>query len=301
MSTGVTYFYLGNFTEAQKHFDKSLKAHEPDAPQSRVQLYGWDTRMVSLTYGAANLWLLGYPARDLKLNHRGSALAQTLANPLNSVIADGMLAGHHQFRTQAQEALYRAESALKAATDYGFTHWIASASITSGWGLAATGHLQDGISRIKQGLKLWKSTGARAELPRFTALFAEACLLTGKITHGLQSIADAIDVMEETNERFYEAELYRLKGELLLKNKQSNPADRVTEAEECFLMAIDVARGQKAKSLELRATMHLCRVWQRQGKEKEAGKILNRIYGWFTEGFDTPDLKAAQELLDGLA
>ncbi|MGE5305435.1 MAG: hypothetical protein ACM3TN_19170 [Alphaproteobacteria bacterium] len=235
-------------------------------------------------------------------NQRGSLLVQTLSNPLNSAIADGMLAGHYQFRRQPGEAGQCAERALKAATDYGFTHWIAAASVTSGWSLAATGRVQEGIARINQGLELWKATGAKAELPRFTALLAEAYLLAGRVREGSQSVAEATSVMEQTNERFFEAELQRLNGELLLKDRtRTRQPIQLREAENYFLNAIDVARRQKAKSLELRATMSLCRLWQQQGKTKEARQMLKKIYDWFTEGFDTPDLKDAKRMLSELS
>ena len=303
MSAGVSYFYLGDFVAAQTHFDKSLDSQDPDAPKARALLYGWDTRVVSLTYGAANLWLLGYPTKDLHCNRRGSAMAQAApANPLNVVIANGMLAGHYQFRGEPVEAHRCAEIALTAAEEFGFTHWIASASISSGWGLAAKGDTREGIGRIARGLELWKATGARAELPRFNALLAEVYLLAGDVQAGLQSLKDAQAAMQETDERFYEAEIYRLKGELLLKsNNVATRRMKKHEAEHCFLQAVEISRRQKSKSLELRATMSLCRLWQREGKEKEARKTLKRAYGWFTEGFDSPDLRNANTLLEQLS
>jgi len=176
--------------------------------------------------------------------------------------------------------------------------------MTSGWGLAATEKLSEGIVRLNDGLKLWKATGARAELPRFTALSAEAYLLGGRVREGLQAIGDAMSVMEMTNERYYEAELHRLKGELLLKLKNKTglkKLSQIEEAENCFVKAIDVARQQKAKSLELRATMSLCRLSQQQGKRKDARQMLKKIHAWVTEGFDTPDMKEAKLMLNELS
>ena len=296
---GVAYFYLGNFVSAQSHFEKSLRVQSREGAQSSVLSFGWDTRVVSLTYGAANLWLLGSLGKDLRFNQLGESLAEEISHPLNLVIARGMLAGHHQFRRESSHCLRSAERALSLATEYSFTHWIASASITSGWGLATTGHLQEGISRSKQGLELWRKTGAQAELPRFLGLLTDAYLTANRIKEGLDSVAEALRVMEETNERFYEAELYRLKAELLLKAK--NGRDRAREIEACYLKAVDVARRQKAKSFELRATISLCRFWQRTGKEKEAKKRLSNIYNWFAGRFDTEDIKEGKTLLHQLS
>ena len=115
-----------------------------------------------------------------------------------------MLAGHHQFRREPSQCLRCAERAPSLATEYGFTHWIASASITSGWGLATTGQLQNGISRLKQGLELWRKTGAQAELPRFLGLLTDAYLTANRVKEGLETVTSALGVMEKTNERFYE-------------------------------------------------------------------------------------------------
>jgi len=163
--------------------------------------------------------------------------------------------------------------------------------------------LQEGIVRINDGLKLWKTTGARAELPRFTALLAESYLWAGNVRLGLQSVFDALAIVEQTNERFYEAELYRLKGELLIRKNRTRATEptQIQEAENCFRKAVDVAHRQRAKSLELRATMSLCRVWQQQGKENEARQLLKKVFSRFTEGFDTPDLRNAKALLNELS
>jgi len=136
---------------------------------------------------------------------------------------------------------------------------------------------------------------------RFIALLAEGCLLSDRTKEGLSLISEALKLIEETEDRFFQSEVFRIGGELLIKNKtRAGKRAAVSEAEAHFLKAIAIARRQQAKSFELRATISLARLWQETGKEKEAKALLAQIYGWFTEGFDTPDLKDAKELLEEL-
>jgi predicted ATPase len=153
------------------------------------------------------------------------------------------------------------------------------------------------MTQIRRGLAALRATGAALRLPYYLALLAEACGQTGQATEGLALLAEAVALVDTTGERWWEAELHRLRGELLLLLSVDNHA----EAEECLHQALTVARRQQAKALELRAAMSLSRLWQQQGKRVEAQQLLAEIYGWFTEGFDTPDLQEAKLLLDALA
>jgi predicted ATPase len=157
------------------------------------------------------------------------------------------------------------------------------------------GQIEEGISLMRQGLVLKHSTGARVNSSGTLCALAEAQAKAGQPGEGLATLAQALDLTEETDERYYETELHRMRGELLLMQGAE------AEAEASFRMAIEVARRQQAKSWELRATVSLCRLWQQQGRMDEARRTLAEIYGWFTEGFDTPDLRAARELLEELS
>jgi predicted ATPase len=153
---------------------------------------------------------------------------------------------------------------------------------------------------MRRGLEASRAIGAELTLTWCLAILAEAYGKVGQAEEGLSVLAEALAVVEKTGERFYEAELYRLKGELLLKSRDQGSGvsiQQVSEAEECFCQAIEIARSQSAKSLELRAVTSLSRLLQRQGKKEEARRMLGKIYGWFTEGFETPDLKEAEALL----
>jgi predicted ATPase len=165
-----------------------------------------------------------------------------------------------------------------------------------GWALAHQGQAQEGIEQINQGLRAYRATGAELNQSYILALLAEVHGIMGQPEAGLTALAEALTLADTTGERWYESEIYRLKGELLLQQSSDNQA----EAETCFHHALDIARNQQAKSLELRTASSLARLWQQQGKRQEAHDLLTPIYGWFTDGFDTADLKDAKALLDEL-
>jgi predicted ATPase len=166
-----------------------------------------------------------------------------------------------------------------------------------GWALAEQGQGEEGITLMCQGLAAWRATGAAVAASYFLALLIEAYRRKGQVAEGLDRLAEALEIIHKTGEGNSEAEIYRLKGELLLQQSQDNSS----KAEACFLKAIEVAQRQQAKSLELRSTVSLARLWQAQGKHHEARDRLATIYNWFTEGFDTKDLQEAKVLLHELA
>ena len=179
----------------------------------------------------------------------------------------------------------------------GLPIWLAAATILRGWAMAEQGRNEEGIAQIQEGLAALRATGAEVERPHDLCLLAEACMETGRLDDGLSALTEALAVADEHEDRVYEAETHRLKGELLLKQDDSNAA----EAQSCFQRAIEIARKQSAKSWELRATMSLARLLAKQGRRDEARTMLADIYGWFTEGFDTADLKDAKGQLDELS
>src|SRR5262249_47474511 len=164
-------------------------------------------------------------------------------------------------------------------------------------GLAEQGRKGEGTAQIRQGLAAFDATGAVMGRSYYLALLAEAYGKAGQPEEGLAVLAEAINQVQKTGERYWEAELYRLKGELSLKSGARSPE---SEAEPCFLKAIEIAQRQQVRSLELRATMSLARLWQQQGKTKEAHEMLSEVYSWFTEGFETKDLQEAKALIDSL-
>jgi predicted ATPase len=175
--------------------------------------------------------------------------------------------------------------------------WQTSGTILYSWEVAQQGQAQDGIAQITQGLSAFRATGAVLNQPYCLALLAEAYGMRGQPEAGLTTLAEALTLVDTTGERWYEAEIHRLKGQLLLQQSPDNTA----EAESCFHQAISIAQNQSAKSWELRAATSLARLWQQQGKRQDAYDLLAPVYGWFTEGFDTADLQDAKAFLDELA
>jgi predicted ATPase len=201
-----------------------------------------------------------------------------------------------QFRREVRFTQEYAEAAIRLTQEQGFPLWLAVGSMLCGWALAQQGKVQEGIEQITQGLTAYRATGAELNRPWCLSLLAEARGTQGEPEIGLTVLTEALALIGTTGERWYEAELYRLKGELLLQQSSDNQAT----AETYFQQAITVAQHQQAKSFELRAATSLAKLWQSQGKHQEAYDLLAPIYGWFTEGFDTADLIEAKALLDEL-
>jgi predicted ATPase len=188
---------------------------------------------------------------------------------------------------------------MALAREQGFVQRLAGGTVLRGSAMAVQGAGTEGIAEMRQGLAAYRAIGAGLGLTHYLALLAEAYAQAGQTAAGLAVVAEALGVVDTHGERFCEAELYRLQGELLLALEGTRP--KAEEAAACFQQAIDIARRQEAKSLELRATMSMGRLWQQQGKRQEAYGLVAPIYSWFTEGFDTADLQEAKALLEELS
>jgi predicted ATPase len=282
---------------ARAHLEQGVALYDPQQHHAHAFLYGQDPRMACLSDAAYALWLLGYPDQALQRSHEAITLARELAHPFSVAFALTFTAWLYQHRREVQAAQEGAEAAIALSTEQGFPHWAAMGTICCGWALAMQGQGEAGLAQVRQGIAAWRATGAELFQPYFLALLAEAYGKGGQPEEGLSVLAEALAVAHKHGELVYEAELYRLKGELLLALSQAHQA----EAETCFQQALDIAHRQQAKSWELRAATSLSRLWQQQGKRAEAHEILVPIYGWFTEGFDTADLQEAKALLEELS
>ena len=247
------------------------------------------------------LGFLGYPNQSLKRIHEVLTLTQEVGHPFSSAYALGAGAWIYQCRREVPAAQEWAEATIALSGEHGFALRLAWGKIVWGWALAEQGQGKEGITQMRLGLADLRATGASNMVPYFLALLAEAYGTTQQAEDGLAVVTDALAIVNKTGECFYEAELYRLKGELTLQFSVKSQESRVKKAEECFLKAIEIARKQQAKSLELRAATSLARLWLHQGKRAEAHKLLSEIYNWFTEGFDTKDLQEAKALIESLS
>jgi TOMM system kinase/cyclase fusion protein len=294
---GVTLFHLGAVVSAHTHFAQGIQLYDAQQHHTSAFLYGQDAGVVCYSYAAWTLWYLGYPDQGLTRSQEAVALAQEIAHPLSLSLALSFAAMFHQFRREERCTQEYAEAAIRLTTEQGFPHWRAYSAILRAWVLAHQGQAQEGVEQINQGLRAYRATGSELRRPYLLALLAEAHGTIGEPEAGLTVLTEALTFVETTGERWCEAELHRLKGALLLQGSSENS----TEAETCFHHALEIARTQQAKSFELRTATSLARLWQSQGKRDGARQVLGDVYGWFTEGFDTADLKDAKILLDALA
>jgi predicted ATPase len=240
-------------------------------------------------------------------------LAQELSLPYSLAYALDFAVCLYQFRREPHTTQEQAEETMRLSTEQGFALQLATATILRGWAVGQQGQEETAALQIRQGIADYRSIGAELCHSYHLALLAEVHGKVGRPEAGLTVLAEALAFVDKTGERYCEAELCRLKGELLLLNDEPRMmnAERQTlgakslqhsaEAEACFRQAIEVARGQRAKSLELRAAISLVCLWQKQGKNTEGHQLLSEIYCWFTEGLDTPDLIQAKKLLEELS
>ena len=296
-AVGTTLFYLGATADAHTHFAQGIQLYDAQQHRAAAFLYGEDGGVICHSFAPWTLWYLGYPDQGLVRSQEAVTLAQQSAHPFSLSFALSLAAGFHQLRCEEHTAQEYADAAIRLTTHQGFPHWRAYSAILRAWALAHQGPVKEGIAQIDQGLSDFRATGAEIWRPYWLALLAEAHGMLGEPEAGLTALTDALTVVDTTGGRWCESELYRLKGVLLLQQNTDNQA----EAESCFHHALDIARHQQAKSFELRTATSLARLWQQQGKRQEAHDLLAPVYNWFTEGFDTADLKDAKALLDELA
>jgi class 3 adenylate cyclase/predicted ATPase len=334
MARGATSYFMGGFLPAREHFEMAISVYDPERHRPLAFRYGGaDAGVRCLSYAAWTLWQLGYPDQALKRGNEALALAQALSHPFGLAWAEVFVDVLRQLRREVRVTQENAEGLIALSAEHGLTDFLAFATILRGWAMAEQERNEEGIAKIREGLAATRATGAELVSAYFLCLLAEACMETGRFDDGLSALTEALAAADENESRFYEAETHRLKGELLLKrqaersgaertgeatrseqrslrraDKKSSPRGapriddaNIVEAQTCFERAIEVARKQSAKSFELRATFSLARLLASQGRRDEARTMLADIYGWFTEGFDTADLKDAKALLAELS
>jgi predicted ATPase len=323
---GLVLFNLGELTSALTHLEQGIALYDPQKHRPHgSQVSGQDPKVTCLSYASWTLWHLGYPDQARKRIVETLTLAQELSHPFSLAFALNNAAVLDQRLRDVQAVQEQTEVLLTLSREQGFPFWLALGTSRQGWVLAERGQGKEGIAQMHQGLVAQLAMGTKLSRPPSLALLAEAYGKVGQVEEGFTLLAEALALVDKTGDRVSEAELYRLKGMLMLQSKtslgqtsdksltsQNKSKDTNTqhltpstqaeaEAEACFLTAIEISRRQQAKSLELRAAMSLSRLWQQQGKKDEARQILAEIYNWFTEGFDTKDLQEAKALLDELA
>jgi DNA-binding winged helix-turn-helix (wHTH) protein/tetratricopeptide (TPR) repeat protein len=305
---GQVLFHTGEFASAKEHLERAFALFtrqllsSPDAIPS-VQ----DGRVISLGFFAFSLWHLGYPDQAYQKAQEALTLARELTHPFTLAYALFFVAAVHGYRGDHALVHQPNEEMLALSLEHGFPVFVAAGTFIRSLMLIAQGKIEitEGVAQISQTIDAYRETGAVSGFPMLLAVLAELQMGAGQVEGGLASLSEAQATVDRTGERRYDMRLSLLKGKLLLgqasqKQEGGNHREKITEAEACFTRAVNVARQQNAKSLELEAVLSLSRLWQQQGKPDEARGLLAEVHGWFTEGFDTADLKAAKALLEEL-
>jgi predicted ATPase len=290
---GMAWFHLGAFATALEHYDQALALYVRQPQRSPVFMQGNDTGVFS--YAAYALWMLGYPAQAMQ---RSQEMLTRLQEGSPPVVGQANAFFHaarlHQLRREVQTVQAYAERAMALSTDYSLAQFLAISRHLWGWVFLVQDQPETALAHMRQGLAAYQATGAGLSQTYMMSLLAEAYGAIGQPEAGLAVLHEAFVLVDSTEAHWWEAELFRVKGELL----RALAADCTADAEACFQQALAIARQQQAKSLELRAAMSLSRLWQCQGKRQEAHDLLAEVYHWFTEGFDTADLQEARALLE---
>jgi predicted ATPase len=294
---GLSLMHRGALSSAHAHFEQALAPYDFEAHHHLAFRYGFELGVVASAYNAWCLWLLGYPDQALRYANRSLALLERINHAFTQARGFYWNAIVHLLRREAAIVRERAQRALASASEHGFALALTAATILEGTALAGQGQHADGAKRVREGFDAYRATGAEFQNTHHLIMLAEALAGAGSLEEALEALADATAQAERSGERYCEAEIHRVRGEVLL----AQSTDDQPEAERCFHQALDVARKQEARSLELRAATSLARLWQRQGRPDDARDLLAPVYDWFTEGFDTADLKDAQALLAELA
>jgi len=292
----TSHLLMGELTLARTHLEQGLALYDLAQHRPLAVLYGHDPGVCCRGGAAIVLWLLGYPDQALRQLHATHSLAQELAHPSSLAFARMLTAIAYQLRRDTDAAHEQAEALIALATEQGFELFLLIGRILRGGTRSAQGSQGERIGQIRQDLAAQRETGSDVWEPLFLGLLADVYAQDGQVEAALASLDEALAAAQATGQRLVEAELYRLRGSVLLQAGTSQ-----VEAETWLQRAVDFARRQEAKSLELRAAMSLSRLWHQQGKRQKARELLAEVYGWFTEGFDTADLQEARALREELA
>ena len=293
---GTSLLYAGQFGDARVHLDRAIELYNPAKHRALATRFGQDARVAALFYRSRSLWPLGYP--EAALADAGLAVkeAREMGQAATLMPALALTSTTHIHCGHFAAAIAQLDELVALAEDKGANLWRVFGAMNKDFVVALNGKAANTVEMISSGLTAWRATGATMLLPMRLATLANAHAGSGQFDHAWHSIGEALATIQATKERWYEAEVNRIAGEIALQT----PNQVAARAETYFERALAVARHQHAKSWELRAAMSLARLWRDQGKPQQARELLAPVYGWFTEGFDTRDLKEAKALLDEL-
>jgi predicted ATPase len=295
---GATMFYRAQFADARVCYEKAVAAYD-DRGRTRFWAThtGHNASVTHRCYLALVLWHLGYPDQALRLDRETRELARTIGHAFSTGHAVDFTAFLGHYCRLGAEVRAAAEEELAIATDQGFQLWHALGTLHKGVGMLLQGRREDALPLLLKGYGAFRATGTEVRVPSYLGILGDAYTQSARFEDAHKALNEALAVAEKNDDRCHEAELHRLKGELLL----AESPDQIRGAEDCFRQAIETARRQQSRAWELRATVSLARLWQRQGRRDDAQAALAAVYGTYTEGFTTPDLVEAAALLEALA
>jgi DNA-binding SARP family transcriptional activator/predicted ATPase len=291
---GVTAFWQGEFSYSREHLEQGIARYDPAHHATHIAMYAQDPKAICLSRLAVTQWCLGYPDQASRTSEEAVALARAMGHPFSQAYVFAWTALLHNHRRDLQATLNWAEATIRLSSQHEWPFWLGIGMFLEGWALSAQGKVEIGIDQMNAGMATFRTTRSDFLTSYFAALLAQLESELGEAEHGLAMLAKTLTLVKERGESWCEAELNRLQGEVMLAHR-SDPA----QVEASYRRAIEVARKQNAKSLELRAAISLVRLWLGQGKVLQARQMLAKTYGWFTEGFDTADLKETMDLLTG--
>ena len=286
----TTFTHLGNFELALDHFEKALAVYDPKQHRDDSFLYALNPGVAMPCFAAWSLWFTGRTDESLKRVEEALTRARELAEPHGLAHAALFASVLYQMRRDPLMTQYYAEAVIDISREHGLALYGAMATIMQAWTQSKHGGAREAVVQIREGLAALDATGTYLVRPHFLALLAEVLAKLKEIDEALLLLDEALALVDSKGERYYEAELYRLKGELLLKQKDAR-------AEDCFTRSLAIAESQNAKTWQLRTALSIARLYRTQGKVSEARDLLAPIYKSFTEGFETDDLRDAAALL----
>jgi predicted ATPase/DNA-binding winged helix-turn-helix (wHTH) protein len=290
-----TFHHQGELVSSRQQFEEAAQLYDVAQHSRYVQLYRMDVAIHAIGEMVRTLWLLGFPDQARRRIEDTLALARSLSSPLSLAFCQVFAAFLYQNLQQPEKTREIGEACIALCNEQAIQLERAWVMCPYGWAVAELGRVKEGIGYIRAALATQLSIGAQVARTQFLAILGEALWHAGRTEEALQAVEEGLDVSNRNGERYYDAELWRLKGELLKMQ------DKAGEADYCFQRAIEIARQQAAKSLELRASTSLARLWKGQGKREQTQQLLAKIYYWFTEGFDTADLQNAASLLEDVS
>ena len=293
---GISLLLTGGISEGRAHLDQALALYDPAEHRPLATRFGQDPRVSILSYRSWALWLLGYPAAALADAEQALKDAREIGQAAALLYALFHTSFTHIHCAKYAAAKGEADELVALVHERGAFFWKAHGMLLQGCMLAMTGNASDAVQMISSGIAAFRATGTASLVPAYLSYLARAHEELGQFDDARRCIREAMTAVETTKEKWWEAEVHRIAGEIVLKSPLSDAA----KAEAYFEHALAVAREQQAKSWELRAAMSMARLWRNQGKPQQARELLAPVYGWFTEGFDTLDLKEAKALLDEL-